>query len=107
MIGDEYLHDATKLEKLLAFKDDKKVHQQLAKIKFENKLALKTYLKENKGIDLDENSIIDTQIKRFHEYKRQQMNALYVIHKYLEIKAGKLPKRKITVILVEKPHQLT
>lgn len=98
LIGDEYLHDATKLEKLLAFKDDKKVHQQLAKIKFENKLALKAYLKENKGIDLDENSIIDTQIKRFHEYKRQQMNALYVIHKYLEIKAGKLPKRKITVI---------
>ena len=98
LIGDEYLHDATKLEKLLAFKDDKKVHQQLAKIKFENKLALKAYLKENKGIDLDENSIIDTQIKRFHEYKRQQMNALYVIHKYLEIKAGKLSKRKITVI---------
>ena len=98
LIGDEYLHDATKLEKLLAFKDDKKVHQQLAKIKFENKLALKTYLKENKGIELDENSIIDTQIKRFHEYKRQQMNALYVIHKYLEIKAGNLPKRKITVI---------
>jgi len=83
LIGDEYLHDATKLEKLLAFKDDKKVHQQLAKIKFENKLALKAY---------------HTQIKRFHEYKRQQMNALYVIHKYLEIKAGKLPKRKITVI---------
>lgn len=98
LIGDEYLHDATKLQKLLAFKDDKKVHQQLAKIKFENKLALKAYLKENKGIELDENSIIDTQIKRFHEYKRQQMNALYVIHKYLEIKAGKLPKRKITVI---------
>ena len=98
LIGDEYLHDATKLEKLLVFKDDKKVHQQLAKIKFENKLALKAYLKENKGIDLDENSIIDTQIKRFHEYKRQQMNALYVIHKYLEIKSGKLPKRKITVI---------
>ncbi|QOR11554.1 4-alpha-glucanotransferase [Haemophilus parainfluenzae] len=98
LIGDEYLHDATKLEKLLAFKDDKKVHKQLAKIKFENKLALKAYLKENKGIELDEDSIIDTQIKRFHEYKRQQMNALYVIHKYLEIKAGKLPKRKITVI---------
>ena len=59
---------------------------------------MKKYLKENKGIELDEHSIIDTQIKRFHEYKRQQMNALYVIHKYLEIKAGKLPKRKITVI---------
>ena len=98
LIGEGYLQDATQLEKLLAFKDDKQVHQKLSEIKFQNKLALKTYLKENKGIELDENSIIDTQIKRFHEYKRQQMNALYVIHKYLEIKAGKLPKRKITVI---------
>ena len=98
LIGEGYLHDATELEKLLAFKNDKAVHQKLAEIKFNNKLALKKYLKENKGIELDEHSIIDTQIKRFHEYKRQQMNALYVIHKYLEIKAGKLPKRKITVI---------
>ena len=98
LIGEGYLEDATELEKLLAFVDDKTVHDQLAKIKFNNKLALKRYLKENKGINLDENSIIDTQIKRFHEYKRQQMNALYVIHKYLEIKKGNLPKRKITVI---------
>ncbi|MEK5289285.1 glycogen/starch/alpha-glucan family phosphorylase [Streptococcus sp. FSL R7-0212] len=98
LIGDDYLTDASKLEKLLAFADDKEVHAKLAEIKFNNKLALKRYLKENKGIELDENSIIDTQIKRFHEYKRQQMNALYVIHKYLEIKKGNLPKRKITVI---------
>ncbi|HEM5988831.1 TPA: glycogen/starch/alpha-glucan family phosphorylase [Streptococcus suis] len=98
LIGDEYLTDATKLEKLLAFVDDKEVHAKLAEIKHNNKLALKRYLKDNKGIELDENSIIDTQIKRFHEYKRQQMNALYVIHKYLEIKNGNLPKRKITVI---------
>ncbi|WP_159564207.1 glycogen/starch/alpha-glucan family phosphorylase [Streptococcus halichoeri] len=98
LIGDDYLTDGTKLEKLLAFVDDPAVHQRLADIKANNKLALKRYLKENKGIDLDENSIIDTQIKRFHEYKRQQMNALYVIHKYLEIKNGKLPKRKLTVI---------
>ncbi|MGB4933518.1 MAG: glycogen/starch/alpha-glucan family phosphorylase [Streptococcus suis] len=98
LIGDEYLTDATKLEKLLAFADDKEVHAKLAEIKLNNKLALKRYLKDNKGIELDENSIIDTQIKRFHEYKRQQMNALYVIHKYLEIKNGNLPKRKITVI---------
>ncbi|MGT2887151.1 glycogen/starch/alpha-glucan family phosphorylase [Streptococcus didelphis] len=98
LIGDDYLKDASKLEKLLAFAEDKAVHARLAEIKKNNKLALKRYLKENKGIDLDENSIIDTQIKRFHEYKRQQMNALYVIHKYLEIKQGKLPKRKITVI---------
>ena len=81
LIGDEYLTDATKLEE----------------IKHENKLILKEYLKETQGIELDENSIIDTQIKRFHEYKRQQMNALYVIKKYLDIKNGKLPKRKITV----------
>ncbi len=95
LIGDEYLTDATKLEKLMAFADDKAVHAKLAEIKFNNKLALKRYLKD---IELDEHSIIDTQIKRFHEYKRQQMNALYVIHKYLEIKKGNLPKRKITVI---------
>ncbi|EHJ57782.1 glycogen/starch/alpha-glucan phosphorylase [Streptococcus urinalis FB127-CNA-2] len=98
LIGDDYLTDATKLEKLLAFADDQSVHQHLSAIKHQNKLALKRYLKDNKGIDLDENSIIDTQIKRFHEYKRQQMNALYVIHKYLDIKKGNLPKRKITVI---------
>lgn len=98
LIGDAYLTDATKLEKLMAFAEDKTVHARLAEIKHHNKLSLKRYLKENKGIELDEHSIIDTQIKRFHEYKRQQMNALYVIHKYLEIKKGNLPKRKITVI---------
>lgn len=98
LIGDDYLEDATKLEKLLAFADDKTVHEKLAEIKFKNKLALKRYLKANKNIDLDEHSIIDTQIKRFHEYKRQQMNALYVIHKYLTIKNGQLPQRKVTVI---------
>ncbi|MDU6652702.1 MAG: glycogen/starch/alpha-glucan family phosphorylase, partial [Streptococcus vestibularis] len=98
LIGDGYLTDATQLEKLAAFADDPAVHKRLSQIKYDNKLALKRYLKANKGIDLDENSIIDTQIKRFHEYKRQQMNALYVIHKYLEIKKGNLPKRKITII---------
>ncbi|MBF0787977.1 MULTISPECIES: glycogen/starch/alpha-glucan family phosphorylase [unclassified Streptococcus] len=98
LIGDGYLENATELENLLDYADDKAVHAKLAEIKLQNKRALKRYLKDNKGIDLDENSIIDTQIKRFHEYKRQQMNALYVIHKYLEIKNGNLPKRKITVI---------
>lgn len=97
LIGDEYLTDATKLEKLLAFVDSKEVAAKLEEIKYENKLVLKEYLKETQGIELDENSIIDTQIKRFHEYKRQQMNALYVIKKYLDIKNGKLPERKITV----------
>ena len=97
LIGDEYLTDAIKLEKLLAFVDSKEVAAKLEEIKHENKLVLKEYLKETQGIELDENSIIDTQIKRFHEYKRQQMNALYVIKKYLDIKNGKLPERKITV----------
>lgn len=98
LIGDSYLTDATQLEKLLTYADNNEVHDKLAAIKFKNKLALKRYLKENKGIELDEYSIIDTQIKRFHEYKRQQMNALYVIHKYLEIKRGHFPSRKLTVI---------
>lgn len=98
LIGDSYLTDATQLEKLLTYADSNEVHDKLAAIKFKNKLALKHYLKENKGIELDEYSIIDTQIKRFHEYKRQQMNALYVIHKYLEIKRGHFPSRKLTVI---------
>ncbi|MFS5738420.1 glycogen/starch/alpha-glucan family phosphorylase [Streptococcus agalactiae] len=98
LIGDSYLTDATQLEKLLTYADSNEVHDKLAAIKFKNKLALKRYLKENKGIELDEYSIIDTQIKRFHEYKRQQMNALYVIHKYLEIKRGHFPSHKLTVI---------
>ncbi|HFH8737678.1 TPA: glycogen/starch/alpha-glucan family phosphorylase [Streptococcus agalactiae] len=98
LIGDSYLTDATQLEKLLTYADSNEVHDKLAAIKFKNKLTLKRYLKENKGIELDEYSIIDTQIKRFHEYKRQQMNALYVIHKYLEIKRGHFPSRKLTVI---------
>ncbi|HGD5128479.1 TPA: glycogen/starch/alpha-glucan family phosphorylase [Streptococcus agalactiae] len=98
LIGDSYLTDATQLEKLLTYADSNEVHDKLAAIKFKNKLALKRYLKENKGIELDEYSIIDTQIKRFHEYKRQQMNALYVIHKYLEIKRGHFPSRNLTVI---------
>ncbi|HGA3943413.1 TPA: glycogen/starch/alpha-glucan family phosphorylase [Streptococcus agalactiae] len=98
LIGDSYLTDATQLEKLLTYADSNEVHDKLAAIKFKNKLALKRYLKENKGIELDEYSIIDTQIKRFHEYKRQQMNALYVIHKCLEIKRGHFPSRKLTVI---------
>ena len=98
LIGTGYLTDAEKLEELLEFSDDKEVYEKLEKIKKENKLKLKEYLQHTQGIIIDENSIIDTQIKRFHEYKRQQMNALYVIKKYLDIKSGKLPERKITVL---------
>lgn len=101
LIGDEFLTDSTKLEKLLMYKNDNNVIKKLDEIKKINKLKLKEHLKE-KGIDLNENSIIDTQIKRIHEYKRQQMNLLFVIYKYLKIKSGFKPKRPITVILAGK-----
>lgn len=96
-IGNEYKKDAALLELMTACSDEETL-KQLLEIKHQNKLALKAYLKETQNVDIDENSIYDIQIKRLHEYKRQQMNALYVIHKYLEIKRGKKPARPITVI---------
>ena len=98
LIGEGYKTDATELEKLLKFKDDKKVLSELLKIKQLNKTVLKDYILATEGIEIDDNSIYDIQIKRLHEYKRQQLNVLYLIHKYLELKAGKLPKRPITAI---------
>ncbi len=98
VIGTGWHKDADELEKLLAFADDEKALQKLLEIKHENKKNLVAYLKEKQGVELDENSIFDIQIKRLHEYKRQQMNALHVIHKYLEIKKGKKPATPITVI---------
>ena len=98
LIGEGYKTDATELEKLLKFKDDKKVLSELLKIKQLNKTVLKDYILATEGIEIDDNSIYDIQIKRLHEYKRHQLNVLYLIHKYLEIKAGKLPKRPITAI---------
>lgn len=98
LIGDGWKRNADELEKLLAFQEDSRVLHQLQEIKRENKLALKAYLEETEGISVDDNSIYDIQIKRLHEYKRQQMNALYIIYKYKEIKAGRLPKRPITMI---------
>lgn len=98
LIGDSWKNDADELEKLLDFKADKEVLQKLLSIKKEKKIQLKNYLMEKQSLEIDENSIYDIQIKRLHEYKRQQLNALYVIHKYLEIKAGKLPTTPITVI---------
>ena len=97
-IGDGFKEDAMKLESLEKFRDDKEVLQELLDIKMRNKIELKEYLKRTQGVEIDENSIYDIQIKRLHEYKRQQMNALYVIRKYLEIKGGKLPARPVTVI---------
>ncbi len=98
LIGDGYKTDATELKKLEKFVDDEKVLNELLEIKKDAKIELSNYLSETQGIELDENSIFDIQIKRLHEYKRQQMNVLYVIHKYLEIKDGKKPARPITVI---------
>ncbi|MDO5406764.1 MAG: glycogen/starch/alpha-glucan phosphorylase [Eubacteriales bacterium] len=98
-IGEGYKKDADELEKLLAAADkDAKLLKELLAIKQQKKVELKNYLKATQNIDIDENSIYDIQIKRLHEYKRQQMNALYVIHKYLEIKKGKKPTTPITVI---------
>lgn len=98
LIGDGYKKDATQLENLSKFLDDENVLQQLLDVKSARKTDLKNYLAKTQGIELDDNSIYDIQVKRLHEYKRQQMNALYVIHKYFEIKAGKKPVRPITVI---------
>ena len=97
-IGDGYKKDAAELKKLEKFASDEQSLQHLLQIKKENKHQLSEYLKRTQGIELNENSVFDIQIKRLHEYKRQQMNALYVIYKYLEIKSGKLPKTLITVI---------
>ena len=98
LIGDGFKKDATELEKLDQYIDDKNVLEKLLKIKFDNKLVLKDYIKQHQNIDIDENSIFDIQIKRLHEYKRQQMNALYVIYKYLDIKKGNIPSTPVTVI---------
>lgn len=98
LIGSGFKKDANELEKLLKFKDDKKVLERLAEIKLHNKVEFKQYLYETQNINVDENSIFDVQVKRLHEYKRQQMNALYAIYKYLEIKKGRKPSTPITMI---------
>jgi starch phosphorylase len=97
-IGDGYKKDANELEKLLEHIDDEKLLTQIKKIKNDKKAELAAYIKENEGQNINPKSIYDIQIKRLHEYKRQQMNALYIIHKYLEIKGGKKPSTPITFI---------
>ena len=98
LIGDGYKKDASELEKLGNFVNDETVLKKILEIKDNNKAALKNYLARTQGLEVSENSIFDIQIKRLHEYKRQQMNVLYLIHKYLEIKAGKKPSTPITAI---------
>ena len=97
-IGKEYRHDATKLEALKAHTHDLEFQEALKGIKRNNKLRLKHFLQEHQGVTVKEDSIFDVQIKRMHEYKRQQMNALYVIYKYLDIKNGNIPAKPITII---------
>ena len=97
-IGDGYKKNANELEKLMQFAGDKETQDKLLDIKAAKKKEFKEYIKEKQGIDIDENSIFDVQVKRLHEYKRQQMNALYIIYKYMEIKAGRKPERPVTMI---------
>ena len=97
-IGPDFKKDASKLEDLLKYKDDQKVLDDIYEIKTEKKKELAAYLTEKENVEIDVNSVFDVQVKRLHEYKRQQMNALYVIHKYMDIKAGNKPKTPVTVI---------
>ena len=98
LIGSEFKRDANELEKLMDFADNQAVLEKLAEIKKEKKLEFKKFLQETQNIEINGNSIMDVQVKRLHEYKRQQMNALYAIYKYLDIKAGNKPKTPITMI---------
>ena len=97
LIGPAFKKDAMELEKLSAFVNDDAVLDKLLSIKEARKVVLRDFLKHTQNIDIDADSVFDIQVKRLHEYKRQQMNTLYVIHKYFEIKAGKKPVRPITV----------
>lgn len=97
-IGTDYKKDAGKLEKLMEYVDDEAFTDRLLGIKKEKKRILAEYILEKEGETLNPDSIFDVQIKRLHEYKRQQMNALYIIHKYLEIKKGKRPARPLTFL---------
>ena len=98
LIGEGYKKDAAELEKLLQYKDDDAVLEKLLEIKHKNKEALCAYLKDTQDIEVSPDTIFDIQVKRLHEYKRQQLNALYIIDKYLEIKAGKIPAAPVTAI---------
>ena len=97
-IGSGFKKDADELEKLLEYASDADFLNRMEAIKKEKKQALAAFIKEKEGVDIDPGSVFDIQAKRLHEYKRQQMNALYIIHKYLEIKKGKKPSTPVTYI---------
>ena len=96
LIGDGWKKDANELEKLGNFINDDTVLTKLVDIKNAKKTELASYLKKTQNLDVPDNSIFDIQVKRLHEYKRQQLNVLYIIRKYFEIKAGKKPSTPIT-----------
>ena len=98
MIGTEWRKNADQLERLLDHYNDEWFLDRLDEIKHDNKVRFAQYMKKSQNVDIDPDSIIDIQIKRMHEYKRQQMNVLYVIYKYLQIKAGNVPTRPITIV---------
>ena len=97
-IGEGYKKDAAELKKLMAYKEDEKVLDRLLAVKHQNKEDLCAYLKKTQGLEVSPDTIFDIQVKRLHEYKRQQLNALYIIDKYLEIKAGRIPAAPVTAI---------
>lgn len=97
-IGCGFKKDADELEKLLEFKNDEEFLNRLEAIKMDNKKKLAAFIQEKEGVEINPDSVFDIQAKRLHEYKRQQMNALYIIHKYLEIKKGKKPSVPVTYI---------
>ena len=97
-IGDGWTRDPEELEKLLPFAEDADSLNALLEVKQHNKRKLQALLRQRQGVEVDENSIFDIQVKRLHEYKRQQMNALWVIYKYCQIKGGNRPARPITVV---------
>ena len=106
-IGDGWTRDAARLEQLLDYADDPDSLASLLEVKQHNKRRLQRLLAQRQGVQVDENSIFDIQVKRLHEYKRQQMNALWVIYKYLQIKGGNRPARPITVLFGAKAAPAT
>ncbi len=97
-IGDGWKRDAAQLEDLLALRGDAVFTQALLDVKGQNKERLAAWLRAEKNIQVDPHSIFDIQVKRMHQYKRQQMNALYAIWKYLQIKRGNVPNRPVTMV---------
>ncbi len=97
-IGGGFQKDGQLLEKLLPLREDRAALEELLEIKAHAKRTCRDFIYRNTGIEVDENSVFDIQSKRLHEYKRQQLNALYIIGKYLEIKAGHCPEQPVTFI---------